>query len=205
MTPKFDIDYTQFLTEKRLSKLTEVVKKRQKDLTVVLENIIDPHNLSACLRSCDSVGIDKVYLVYDGTQPFPKLKESSSSSARKWVEVMKFRSIEECYETLRENNFKIYTTKLTDNSKSLYEINFIEPTALVFGNERDGVSDLAVELADGNFLIPQVGMIESLNISVACAVSLYEAFRQRLAAGSYNLPQFDNNEIFQRLNKWAER
>lgn len=200
-----ELDYTTIITDERKSRLSSVLAKRQRDLVVVLENINDPHNLSACLRSCDAVGIMEVCLIYDGTQKFPKLEEKSSASARKWIDSNKFRSVEECYEYLRNKNIKIYTTHLSSDAKSLYDINFTEGTAIVFGNEHKGVSDKACELADGNFIIPQVGMIQSLNISVACAISVYEAFRQRKEAGMYDKSALSENDFNAKLRDWAKR
>ncbi len=191
-------------TEERLAKMKAVLAKRQPDLTVVAENIYDPHNFSAALRSCDAVGVTEVSLVYDGSQPFPKLGKKSSASAKKWMRRHKFDSIDKCYETLRERKMKIYSTGLNKETKSLYELDLTEPVALVFGNEREGLSKRAVEAADENFRVPQVGMIESLNISVACAVSLYEAFRQRAEKGFYDsarLPELDFNSI---LEEWLK-
>jgi tRNA (guanosine-2'-O-)-methyltransferase len=199
------IDYSQFLTDERYNKLKNVLEKRQTSLTVVLENIADPHNLSACLRSCDAVGILNVNLVYDGNQSFPKLGEKSSASAKKWIALKRFRSIQECYDELRKEGKKIYTTHLGKDSSSLYDLKLYEPVALVFGNEHDGVSETASELSDGNFIIPQVGMIQSLNISVACAVSVYEAFRQRLINGMYDRPELNPEELFNKMNEWSKR
>jgi len=195
----------KFGTEKRVNKIADVLRRRQLDLTVVAENISDPHNLSAMMRSCDAVGIYRVCLVYHSGQPFPTPGEASSASARKWVGTLKFRSIEECYNYLRQDGFKIYTTHLAKDAVSLYELDLTQKVALVFGNEHSGVSDEAVSLADGNFLIPQVGMIQSLNISVACAVSIYEAFRQRLAAGKYATCPFDEQTYVEKIKDWLLR
>ncbi len=194
-----------FRTEQRIKRLKDVLSKRQKTLTVVLENIIDPHNLSAALRSCDAVGIYEVCLIYDGSQPFPKLGAKSSASARKWIHIRKYKSIEECFTDLRKEKKKIYTTHMSKESVSLYDLKLTQPTALVFGNEHSGVSEETVNLADGNFLIPQVGMIQSLNISVAVAVSVYEAFRQRYEAGMYDKPQFKKTELNKMLEEWGKR
>ncbi|MGA2297148.1 MAG: RNA methyltransferase [FCB group bacterium] len=196
---------THFRTDERYERTKNVLEKRQTTLTVVLENIDDPHNLSACLRSCDAVGILEVNVIYNAGQPFPKLGEKSSASSRKWVNIKRFDSVKECYNSLRGEDKKIYTTHLTKDAVSIYDLNLTEPVALVFGNEHSGVSDEAVELADGNFLIPQVGMIQSLNISVACAVSVYEAFRQRNNADIYNKPQLDENLLNQYLNEWLKK
>ncbi|HRP01966.1 MAG TPA: RNA methyltransferase [Candidatus Kapabacteria bacterium] len=199
------MDFTQFLTPERYNKLKNVVEKRHTDTIVVLENIIDPHNLSACLRSCDATGIMKVYLIYDGSQPYPKLSNTSSASASKWIEIVKFNSVEECFIDLKRDGYTIMTTAMNSDATSLYEINFTKTIALVFGNEHFGVSDKALGLADGNFLIPQVGMIQSLNISVACAVSVYESYRQRNLAKLYDSPQLSNDEMILKLNQWSAR
>ena len=199
------MDFTQFLTPERYNKLKQVIDKRQTEITVILENIADPHNLSACLRSCDATGINKVHLVYDGSQQFPKLSKTSSASASKWIEIERHETIERCFSELKNEGFKILTTAMTVESISLYEIDFTQQIALVFGNEHSGVSEIALNQADGNFLIPQVGMIQSLNISVACAVSVYEAFRQRNEAKFFDKPQLNENQIYEKLNKWAER
>lgn len=195
-------EYKPERTERRKKKVRSVLENRQPDLTVVLENINDPHNLSACLRTCDAVGIYEVHLVYYGEQPFPKLGKKSSGTAKKWIITKRHSSIEECYDYLRQSGKKIYTTQMSSDSVSLYEIDLTLPSALVFGNEHSGVSQRACELADANFLIPQVGMIQSLNISVACAVSIYEAHRQRLIAGMYDKPQFPADVLRTLYDEW---
>ncbi len=194
-----------FGTEQRVSKIKSVLEKRQLDLVVVAENIADPHNLSAMLRSCDAVGILKVCLVYDGSQKLPTLGEQSSASARKWVETVAFKSIEACYSYLHGEGFKIYTTHLGKDAVSLYDLDLTSKVALVFGNEHSGVSEQAVSLADGNFLIPQIGMIQSLNISVACAVSVYEAFRQRLSADKFSRVQIGEPAFTNKMKEWLLR
>lgn len=202
---KKEISYTNFKTEERIIRTKEVLNKRQTGLTIVLENVHDPHNVSAVFRSCDAVGVLEVCLVYHSGQIFPELADRASASAKKWVDQRRFESVEECFSALRNDGKKIYTTHMTNNSGSLYELDLTQPVALVFGNEHTGVSDTAVNLADGNFLIPQVGMIQSLNISVACAVSLYEAFRQRLKAGLYQTPQLDSAKFNYALEDWLKR
>ncbi|MGE5479355.1 MAG: TrmH family RNA methyltransferase [Chloroflexota bacterium] len=196
-------DFKQFLTERRLARLEATLSRRQPDLTVVLENINDPHNVSAALRSCDAVGVYEACLLYYGAQKFPKLGEASSASARKWVAQKRFSSVDECYADLRKRGMKIYTTHMSRDAVSLYDLDLTQPVALVFGNEHAGVSEEAAELADANFLIPQVGMIQSLNISVACAVSLYEAYRQRERAGAYETKKFDDESYARLLDDWS--
>ena len=197
--------FLKFKTEKRLNKLIDVLSKRQKDLSVILENINDPHNMSAALRSCDAVGIMNVKMIYNGRQPIPKIGKTSSASAKKWVEKELFNSAEDCFERVRSTGKKIYTTHMSSGAVSLYDLDLTEPVALMFGNEHSGISEEALEMADGNFLIPQIGMIQSLNISVAVAVSVFEAFRQRLKAGMYDDIQFEENEFLNKLDEWVRK
>ena len=191
-------------TDKRTEKIHSVLRHRQPDLTIVMENIHDPHNVSAMLRSADAVGVMEVQLVYT-TEVFPRIGTKSSASARKWVSRRKFSSIDECYSALRSEGFRIYATHLGERAHSLYALDLIHPTALVFGNEHRGVSDEAAEKADGNFLIPMVGMIQSLNVSVACAVSLYEAFRQRTEAGQFKSRKFQKNIFDALFEEWLKK
>lgn len=195
----------KYRSEERIEKITKVLNYRHTDFTIVAENITDRHNLSALFRSCDAVGILKAYLVYDGSQPAPILAESSSASARKWVESETYTNIEDCYKELRSQGKKIYTTHLTKDAKSIYDIDLSEPIAFVFGNEHAGVTEKAVELADGNILIPQVGMIQSLNISVATAVTIYEAFRVRLKNGYFEKNHFPEDFYQNKLTEWLEK
>ena len=194
----------QFRTEKRKNKIISVLKARQNSLSVVLENIHDPHNVSAIFRTCDAVGVPKISLVYDLDQ-FPKIGKKSSASALKWVEKEKYKSIKECYDSLRENGFKIYASALSESAKNLYELNLTEKVCIVLGNEHRGVSEQAAELADEIFLIPMYGMVQSLNVSVAAAVILYEAMRQRYEKGMYNKSDKNDKELESLIEKWSKR
>jgi tRNA (guanosine-2'-O-)-methyltransferase len=177
--------YVCTMTPERKKRIDDVLAKRQDDLTVVLENVFDPHNISAVMRSCDAVGIQEVYVLNTKLPRHKKWGKRSSSSAAKWLTIHQYTDAAECFARLRERYSRILTTHLSADAVSLYELDLSQKTALVFGNEHSGVSDEIRALADGNFIIPQVGMIRSLNISVACAVSLYEAFRQKERAGHY--------------------
>ncbi|GBD17492.1 tRNA (guanosine(18)-2'-O)-methyltransferase [bacterium HR26] len=194
------------ITERRLRRMQEVLARRQPDLAVVLENVHDPHNVSAVLRSCDAAGVLAVHLVYT-VEELPELSENVSGSALRWLDIVVHPSIESCYEVLRGQGMTIYATYLGDpaNSRDLYELDLTRPTAFVFGNEQRGVSEEALAAADGNFVIPMMGMVQSLNISVACAVSLYEALRQRRLAGHYCRPKLSEAERRARLRRWLER
>jgi len=190
------------MTEKRKEKILNVIRQRQTDLTLVLEDIHDPHNVSAILRTADAVGILEVQLVYTNEE-FPKLGKKSSASAIKWVKRRNFKSIKDCYDQLHEEGFSIYATHLGKKSKTLYELDLTKKVALVFGNEHRGVSSEAAKLADENFQIPMSGMIQSLNVSVACAVSLYETFRQRLL--QKKIIRLSEDKIQELFNEWIRK
>lgn len=188
---------TSMITEERAEKLKALAANRQEDLTLILENIYDPHNLGAVLRTCDSVGIAEVYALYtiESAEIIEKISgHKSSSGAKKWVDVHVFDNAEQCFTAVREKYKKIYGTHLGADSVGLYDLDLSQSMALVFGNEHRGMSTEALDLVDGNFIIPQSGLTKSLNISVACAVSLYEAKRQRLEKGLYGKPYDENNE-----------
>ena len=173
------------MTPERLHKLTEVLKKRQIDITIVLENVFDPHNISAVMRTCDAVGIQEIHILNTRIPRHKKWGARSSSSAAKWLTIHQYEEVDACFSKLRKDYGRILTTHLASDAVPLHALDLTQSVALVFGNEHSGVSDEIRSLADGNFMIPQVGIIQSLNISVACAVTLYEAFRQKELAGHY--------------------
>ena len=190
------------MTNERQKRIESVLSKRQNDITVVLENVFDPHNISAVMRTCDAVGVEEIFVLNTKIARHKKWGARSSSSAAKWVTVHQFDNTEECLSTIRQKYSSILTTHLSVDSVSLYECDLTRPTALVFGNEHSGVSDEIRALADGNFCIPQVGMIQSLNISVACAVSLYEAFRQKQLKGHYDRQKLGTEEYSILFDQW---
>ncbi len=190
--------------QRRKNKVFNVLEQRQPDLTVVMENIHDPHNVSAMLRSSDAVGIHEVNLVYTTTK-YPKIGSKSSSSANKWIGRRKFSSIPECYQQLRKEGFQILATRLDENAKQLYDFDLTKPTAFVFGNEHGGVTDEAANLADATIYIPMMGMIQSLNVSVACAVTIYEALRQRIGKGFYSKARFDLQMLEKLKEEWLKK
>ena len=189
-------------SNRRIEKVKRVLALRQPDLTVVLENIHDPHNVSAIYRTFDAVGAARIELVYT-TEPFPRIGKKSSSSANKWLETRRHRSIAECVRLLHEEGFTILATRLGPETVSLYDVALNGKLAFVFGNEHRGVSDEAAATADRLISIPMMGMIESLNVSVAAAVCLYEALRQRSNAGAYAIPK--TSDFDQQVKEWLKR
>jgi len=191
------------MTPERTEKLLNVLSKRQNNLTIVMENVQDPHNISAVMRTCDAVGIQDIYILNTKIPRHKKFGAKSSSSAAKWLTIHHFDNAENCFKELRKNFDLILTTHLSSDAVSLYEIDFTKSVALVFGNEHSGVSDEVRTLADGNFIIPQMGIIQSLNISVACAVSIYEAFRQKQHAGHYLQSTMPKEKMKTLMNDWG--
>ena len=191
------------MTPERKEKLETVLSKRQSGITIVLENVFDPHNISAVMRTCDAVGVQEVYVLNTKIPRHKKWGAKSSSSAAKWLTVHQYENAEECFSSLRKKYSRILTTHLSSDAVGLYEIDFTKSLALVFGNEHSGVSDEIRALADGNFVIPQMGIIRSLNISVACAITLYEALRQKTNAGHYNKRSLGDTEYNELLNEWG--
>lgn len=193
------------MTPERKEKLLYALNRRQPDLAVVLENVEDPRNVTAVMRSCDAVGIQDIYIITNQAPRPEKYKFVSGRSADKWITLHHFDSLEACVEVLRSKYQRILTTSLTGNSVSVYQVNFTaQSTALVLGNERRGVSEEMCALADGNINIPQMGMLQSLNISVACAVCIYEAFRQKTAAGHYEQVALPEERRAALWEQWKE-
>lgn len=174
------------MTPERKARIESVLNNRQPDLTVIMENVHDPHNISAVMRTCDAVGIQELYILNTAISRHEKFGKKSSASAAGWLTIHHFEDTEACIKAVRAKYSKIYATHLGEQACSLYELSLAEPVALVFGNEHSGVTEACLRHCDGNFIIPQVGMVKSLNISVACAVTLYEAYRQREKAGFYS-------------------
>ncbi|MES2004253.1 MAG: RNA methyltransferase [Bacteroidota bacterium] len=191
------------MTPERRDKLLSVLAKRQNDLAVVMENVNDPHNISAVMRTCDAVGIQDVFVLTTKIHPHRKFGAKSSSSAAKWLTIHQYTNAAECFAELKKRYSQVLTTHLAADSVGLYEIDFTKSTALVFGNEHDGVSEEIRALADGNFIIPQMGIIQSLNISVACAVSIYEASRQKTNAGHYQRQSLPSEKKDGLLKDWG--
>jgi len=174
------------MTPERAEKIKRILNHRQPGLVVVMENVNDPHNISAVLRTCDAVGIQDVFILSTKVPRHARLNNPSAASAFGWLTIHQFEDTEACMAAVRQRADKIYATHLGVQSHSLYDLNLTENVALVFGNEHAGVTEECLKHCDGNFIIPMVGMVQSLNISVACAITLYEAFRQRQQAGFYD-------------------
>ena len=181
------------MTIARYQKILNVLYKRQPDLTILAESVHKPHNLSAMLRSCDAVGIGKVHAI-SPTGGVPTYNETSAS-AEKWVSVVVHSSLEEALKILRQQNMQILAAHLSLEAVDYRDVDYTRPTCILMGNEKHGVSDEAAKIADKHIIIPMLGMVQSLNVSVATAVILFEAQRQRRNAGLYASPQLEQSYI----------
>ncbi len=175
------------LSDERIEKLLTAIAKRQWDITVILENVHDPHNLGAVMRSCESVGITEVHIVYteETTNPDRYIGRNASGGVSKWIDAHFYTDLKTCFETVKSRYEKIYATHLYRDSVSVYEKDLTTSMAFLFGNEHRGISPEALSMTDGNIMIPMQGLAESLNVSVACSICLYETLRQRMSANLY--------------------
>lgn len=197
------------MNPERHEKIRRVSAQRQLDLTVVLEDVHDPHNVAAVLRTCDAVGIQTIYACYSDPTNMPgkfALGKRTSRGARKWVDVFLYTGQHQCIEDVRKKYRRLLGAALTGTSGSVYELDMSVPTAFVFGNEHKGLSQQFLDACDATFTIPQMGMAQSLNISVACAIVLYETLRQRLEKAFYSSNPTGSAVEFQSLyNDFIER
>lgn len=188
------------MTLRRRQRIEEVARRRQHDLTLIAERVHKPHNLSAVLRSCDAVGIGTVHAVQP-TGGVPTFS-TTSASAEKWVDVVVHGDVAGAVKHVRERGLKVYAAHLSQAAVDFREVDYVQPCAVLLGNERDGVSPEAAALADEHIVIPMLGMIQSLNVSVAAAVILFEAQRQRRDAGRYDEPALPPAELDALIERW---
>jgi tRNA (guanosine-2'-O-)-methyltransferase len=197
------------VTPERERRIREVSARRQLDVAVVLENVHDPHNIAAVVRTCDAVGIQAVYTLFTDPEINTnrlRLGKRTTAGARKWVDTYLYTDVDTCIRAVRERCDALYATTLVPGAKSIYQADFTKSVALVFGNERDGISEELLNLTDGRIYIPQMGMVQSLNISVACAIALYEIFRQRNELNFYEEnPTQSEAEATALFEDWVER
>jgi tRNA (guanosine-2'-O-)-methyltransferase len=167
-----------FLIPERKARIDEVVANRTRTLTLVMEAFGDPQNVNAVLRTCEAFGIQDVHAVEGPLKPWDRNKKISQN-ADKWLDVRRWRSTRDCLAHLKAEGFAIYATHLDARARPLGALPFAGKVALVFGNEHRGVSDDALALADATYAIPMRGFVQSLNVSVAAAISLAAAVERR--------------------------
>ena len=177
------------MTPERLATIKSNLDKRQTDLTVVMENVRKPHNLAAVARTLEAVGGLEINAITELTSI--RLTQLSAGGTKKWIKVNKHPTTEQGLNHLKQQGFQIIATSLCENSKDYREVDYTKPTAILVGEELEGISEQAIQMADENISIPMIGMVQSLNVSVASALVLYEAYHQRMAAGLYDNRSLD--------------
>jgi tRNA (guanosine-2'-O-)-methyltransferase len=179
------------MTPERLERINVMLDKRQPDLTVCMEGIHKSHNLAAVVRTADAVGVSDVHAIWKSDEM--EVRGGSAAGSQNWIDVHNYSKTSDAIDALKKQGMQILVTNLSDNAVDFREIDYTKPTAIILGQEKFGASDIALEMADQHIVIPMVGMVQSLNVSVACSVVLYEAQRQRQLAGMYNTPRIDDN------------
>lgn len=193
------------MNDRRRNIVNKVLEARQPDITLILEDVEDPHNVAAILRSADSVGLTEIFVVdTQGKMPSKPFGYRSSSGSIKWVAMHFFDDLDRCLQQVRQKYPLILATHLSPRSLPLYQTNLAQPVAIALGNEYRGCSPRLVAASDGTLHIPQVGMAKSLNVSVACAVVLYEAYRQKKEAGHYDKPRLQPDEMSRLKAAWGD-
>ncbi len=170
-------------TSDRREKLEWVLAQRQPDLTVLAESLHKPRNFSAIIRTCDAVGVNDLHAVPG--EAGLEIHWKTSQGAEKWINVHPHSSLDSACEHLRGQGFQLVAAHLSDQALDYRKLDYTRPTALIVSTELFGASEAALAVADHQIMIPMMGMTQSLNVSVACAIVLYEAFRQRQVAGMY--------------------
>ncbi|WP_417361904.1 tRNA (guanosine(18)-2'-O)-methyltransferase TrmH [Gallaecimonas pentaromativorans] len=184
------------MSPERFAKIKAVLAMRQPDLTVCMEEVHKAHNLSAVVRTADAIGIHEVHAIFP--QKGVRMRPHTAGGSLNWVKVHRHRHIEEAVTALRTQGMQIVATNLSAKAKDFRDIDYTQPTALLVGQELQGISPEALALADHHVVIPMLGMVQSLNVSVASALILYEAQRQRQNAGMYGHSRLPEAE-WQRL------
>ncbi|WP_372811067.1 tRNA (guanosine(18)-2'-O)-methyltransferase TrmH [Pseudoalteromonas nigrifaciens] len=174
------------MQQTRYQRIADVLSRRQTDLTVCLEDVHKHHNLSAIVRSADAVGCHHVHAVWPENQKW--LTNNTSGGSKNWLETHLHKNIDDATTAMRARNpdIQILATHLSTDAVDFREIDYTKPTAIIVGQEKTGISEQALKHADQNIIIPMQGMVQSLNVSVAAALILFEAQRQRELAGLYS-------------------
>ena len=190
------------MTPDRYQKILAVLHRRQPDLTVITDQVHKGQNLSAIIRTCDAVGIPRVHSIYE--EGSFRAHTGTALGSHKWVETCVYRSIGQPVGLLQQQGFQVLAAHFCESAVDYRNVDYTKPTALLLGAEKWGVSEEATAQVDGNVIIPMLGMVESYNVSVACAIILAEAQRQRKEAGLYDHRRLPDKEYQQLLFEWCQ-
>lgn len=188
------------MTPERFRRLQRILARRQPDLTVLMDRVHKPHNLAAVTRSCDAVGIGAVHLVPSDDY---QREQGPAMGAARYVRMVRHPSLDEALMELRGQGMAVVAAHPAPDSVDYRALDYTRPTALLLGTELEGLSSRAIEAADHRVEIPMRGAVASLNVSVAAAIILYEAERQRSEAGLYDRALPDTPATRRTLFEWA--
>ncbi len=190
------------MTPERFATIQRVLNSRQTDFTVITDEVHKGRNLSAIVRTCDAVGIGEFHCVVPeaGFRPY----RGTALGSHKWVETRLHDSIENGIAHLKAQGMKIVAANLSDRAVPYHDVDYTVPTAILMGTEKEGVSSKALELCDEEVIVPMCGMVESYNVSVACAIILVEAQRQRRLAGMYDECSLNRDDYERKLFQWCQ-
>ncbi len=166
---------------RRFERIKNVLNCRMKNLTVLVEDVNKPHNLSAILRTCDAAGVFEANFITKNN--IVKTFNSTAQGSQKWVKLNTHESILSAISELKKKGFKLYGTTLNSGSIDYRNFDYAENTCFVLGAEKWGLSDELMSMVDQSIFIPMRGMVQSLNVSVAASILLFEAIRQRKSKG----------------------
>jgi len=189
------------MTPERYSKIKQVLKKRQMDLTVIMDNIHKPHNFNAIVRTCDAVGIQDVQYI-PVTEGYRQLNYYAKGS-QKWVEAHKYSDFPTVANAFKGKGYQLLAAHFSDKAIDYRDIDYTIPTAIVMGTELAGISDETAQIVDKHIVVPMQGMVASLNVSVASAVILFEAQKQRLAKGMYEQRAMEDERYNKLVFEWS--
>lgn len=190
------------MTPERLARIKQILDTRQPDLSVLTDQVHKPRNLSAIIRSCDAFGLANMHVVWprEGFRAFRK----TAGGSYHWVTTHTHPTMAEAVSELRSTGHKLYAAQLSDRAIDYRQADFTQPCTIIMGNEVDGVSAEAADQADEHIVIPMMGMVESLNVSAACAIILAEAQRQRKEAGMFDQRRLPDEEYNRLLFCWCQ-
>jgi len=189
------------MTPERFEKIKDVLTKRQTDLTVIMDNIHKPHNFNAIVRTCDAVGIQDVQYI-PVTEGYRQLNYYAKGS-QKWVEAHQHSDFPSTAKIFQDQGYQLLAAHFSDEAIDYRDVDYTQPTAIVMGTELDGISDETAQIVDKHIIVPMQGMVASLNVSVASAVILFEAQKQRLAAGMYDNRSIPDQRYEKLLFEWS--
>lgn len=190
------------MTPERFQRFKTALQHKQTDLTVVMENIHKPRNFAALIRTAEAVGIHTVHAITETTGPISQ-HHHTAAGANKWVQTCSYDHSVTAFDQLKAQGLQLVIADVGEQARDYHEVDYCQPTALVMGSELYGLSAIARERADVVVTVPMWGLVESLNVSVACALILFEAAAQRRAAGLYDRQSLTPEVFNQTLFEWA--